>query len=981
MYPFGVEIKHVVPIGSHLAVITNDCHLMMTESTPPFKRVSCDKLYKGNTPTSIPIAHCAASTNGEFLVCCGYVGNAVVASFDSEDKPTIKTIKFPENFIIHSAIATEMPEYFAFLISSIETNQKHIIKIDVNDSKLFEHIEVDNDSRELISVFNNEGYAKQYLFTDHKFKAGVFQGVVEVPIEAPVASYFSNMAGELAYQLTNGKIYVCDPKDFQITPRGELPLISHFCPLPNDLLLCVAEHGDAFVVQVAHTSGLCNNSINFEYFPRTPIPLMPVISNAQFVENDMVVCSGVGKYTNIVTISNTIPHTISQIDYNQQEYFSRNCPTFKQLSKFPNHQLQLFALQEGILVSTPKATVSVTGSFSKALQSQKTIKAGVFNGETVQIHDHGIACLTSGKQWYSDNILVAAEITNDMIVVCEPTGDVSLLGTDLTVVAKTNIPAAKCFCFCDELLAVASDSDKGTAIITIYSKDLTPTDNVLQLTTPVNSMVYIEEQNALFASAFSGNVNKYAFDNLGNIVQSTQTILTTAVPASLLKFHDSVLIIADKVFYFFGDELFAMRLDTEEIIAAASLPNEKSFVILTKNDKLQQIDVENTENDVNRVLFPVSQMPRRVIVDGKRSYIICRSNRGLNTISSIVVIDKEINLGTYPTKTYEMGIEVTSLTVLPGHCIIVCTNNYHKNTWSLTKYDCTNPTCFVEIISKKQFGLQSPQAVTYVPSQKAILYSRAGDQSSLMGVDEDLKSDWKFRIVFNSFSMLTVINNTVWCASSMDRVSAIKFITDSKTQTQKTILATEAMPRQATAIVGLDDNSVAVGDKFGGITILRLSDDFAVDIPWKFATSSTALIQYSEGQKKPIPLDVGRIDRVASFMVGEMVTSLMVSPASKTLYYTTLLGQIGVLIPISNEEEFNSLASVETQTEKACSNFFGLMYPKAIDSGRMGILNCDMIEMLRLLQESDQERIEQGLKIHKEAIMGLICRLKASAKF
>lgn len=991
LYPFGVEIRHVVRIGSHLAVITNNCELLMTESTPPFKRVSYHKLYTGNTPTKKPIAYCAASTSGEYMVCCGFHGQAIVASYDSEDNPSLKTISLRDDFIIHSAIPTINPDIFAFLISTLNTKHKYIIKIDVNEAKLIEKTDVPEDSRELIAVFNGEGYAQHYLFTDTKFIAGVFGDKFEFDIPAPVASYFSNMMGELAFQLTNGQIFVCKPPDnsypqYTITDRGKLPLISIFCPLPNDLLLCVAEHGDAFVIQISHTSGL-SNSFKFDIFPKTQIPLIPVISHAQFVGRNMVVCSGVGQNTNIFTIRNTIPNQYTPITFDRNQFSRANCSIFTQRTTRPNELLQLFRLEGDItIVSTPKASVVISQNRLN-IMSSRTIKAGIFNNENIQIHQKGIICFTSGKEWMSESEISCAEIGTDSIVIGEPGGRVALFDQDLKVKAITNIPGARCFCFCSDILAVASDAENKTATITLYSKDLTPSDNVLQPNSTVNSMVYIEDQQALFASAMSGTVYKYMFDNNNGMMNLlTQQILTANTAPTLIKFHESVLIVADRVFYFTGDELLAMRIDVEDIVAVAENPgNPSTFYALTKQERLIAVEVKNPEQDVQRDPFPVDCQPRRVIVDGNRAYVLCRSGKGTDFNSSIVVVDNDASYETLPTKRFERGIEITSIAALPNNNIVVCWNNPLENTWSLTKYDCTNPTNFQEVVTKKNPGLCSPCAITYLPSMNLLLYSKNSDHPTLYGMNADRPVDTGiFKLAFTAISLLTVTNNTVWCASASDRVFALKItMRDGKVSYN---ISAEAMPRQATAIVGLDDNSVAVGDKFGGITILRLSDDFAVDTPWKYANNnfgSIALLETSNssGEYKKASLPIGRIDRVASFMVGEMVTSIMVLPKSNTVYYTTLLGQIGVLIPISNEEEFNNLASVETQTEKACSNTFGLMYPKAIDSGRMGILNCDMIEMLSELDDYDQERIANGLNIKKEWVIGLICRLKATAKF
>ena len=169
IYPFGAEIRFVIPIGNHLAVITATNLLLMVESKPPFKRVIVKELSFGCSPLTSPIAFCTASASGENLVACGYAGQAVVASFDSSDTPTLTNITLPDNIVVHSVVATQNPEEFIMLITVLSSMKKYLIKINVNDNNVSQYTLVSPTVRQLVTVFDQDNYGKQYLFADNQF--------------------------------------------------------------------------------------------------------------------------------------------------------------------------------------------------------------------------------------------------------------------------------------------------------------------------------------------------------------------------------------------------------------------------------------------------------------------------------------------------------------------------------------------------------------------------------------------------------------------------------------------------------------------------------------------------------------------------------------------------------------------------------------------------------------------------------------------
>ena len=119
-----------------------------------------------------------------------------------------------------------------------------------------------------------------------------------------------------------------------------------------------------------------------------------------------------------------------------------------------------------------------------------------------------------------------------------------------------------------------------------------------------------------------------------------------------------------------------------------------------------------------------------------------------------------------------------------------------------------------------------------------------------------------------------------------------------KAENQLVIFADDSTPRWTTCQCVLDWNTVAIGDKFGNITIQRLHKHVTDDVQ---DDPSGQKAIWSRGNLNGA---AQKTDKIASIYVGEMVTSIqkatMVSGASEALIYTTLSGSIAMLVPFSS---------------------------------------------------------------------------------
>ncbi|CAD6195500.1 unnamed protein product [Caenorhabditis auriculariae] len=142
-----------------------------------------------------------------------------------------------------------------------------------------------------------------------------------------------------------------------------------------------------------------------------------------------------------------------------------------------------------------------------------------------------------------------------------------------------------------------------------------------------------------------------------------------------------------------------------------------------------------------------------------------------------------------------------------------------------------------------------------------------------------------------------------------DVQESIHFLRYRKVDNQLVIFADDTTPRYVTCVCVLDYHTVAVGDKFGNVALLRLPERVNEDIQ-EDPTASRSMwdrgVLNGASQK---------VDLVANFYVGDMVTSLqktsLVPGASEALVYTTIGGAIGCFVTFLSKDELDFFTNLE----------------------------------------------------------------------
>lgn len=124
------------------------------------------------------------------------------------------------------------------------------------------------------------------------------------------------------------------------------------------------------------------------------------------------------------------------------------------------------------------------------------------------------------------------------------------------------------------------------------------------------------------------------------------------------------------------------------------------------------------------------------------------------------------------------------------------------------------------------------------------------------------------------------------------------------------LFADDVAPRWLTASAALDATTVAGADKFGNIFVTRLPQEVSEDVDDSQLLSSAAGSESLALNGAP-----SKSDEVVQYHVGETVTSLqkvVLAPGcAEVLLYTTIMGGIGALLPLSSKDDLELLQALE----------------------------------------------------------------------
>lgn len=992
-YPLYVPITWCCIVGEHIAAVTADAHLLMLESTPPFSRVSCHQMTTKYTPSTIPVAHCATSSSGEYLVACGFTENLVLVTFDSDDTPSLQKMKLPD-FYVYAIAPTQDPSIFAFLVST-KTGARFLIHFELYDFTEVNRTRVQDDSISITSVFNEEGYSQLVLFTSDKII--IENSDISYDVDARVYSWFFTPSGEIILQLMNQNIIGIKVNTECLVKKGSLPLISTFCHLSNNLLLCVSEEHDSFFLPISSLSIMKTGSVDFDLLPRTSIPLTPRITSAIFHDNSLIVLSGGNGDSNhylISAIYNTISHSLNEVDINATE-------NLIQTSIGKDQQIRFFsAPNDCLVVSSDKISVLLKGDLN--ISPNPTIALSTFGDSILQVHIEGLR-LMNGKEYMapSGSLVTAATIGEGYCIASFEDDIVRLFDKSLVPIVEKKIPNAHAFAFCLNNVAIAAEPlEGGNSTVTLYSLDLIPTDDVGQLKSRAYVMLFQQSSNELFVSTVNGAVSRWMIgDDFSN---SCAQIYQGEIPPLLLPYSDCVLIASNETYLFNGFQLLSIGIKQLRGICSVITSNptidqnsnalEKIYV-LDETDKIRVISLDVGEKDLTLRSQPLSEMPRKVANLDKNS-VICITrhfykDRNAQRSSLLVVKPTTEFLDIQTTIDFQEAFHdhgmISVEAITENEIAIGFINNIQVYSLIIIKIIENSITnVYYEKFPDPPFSIRKSENVVFVGIGPQLNYLRKNQNITEGDNNNDNESEMHNQYLKESLdvylpsviSFIEVSKGIIWLADRIESIFAYRYVYNEKTDRIESVklIAVDTSPRQITSMTLINENCVVVGEKRGTITILRLpNDDIGKeDLKWRESPLPDRGISLNG--------PVGQLVKIASYCVSEAVTSLLVS-SKGAIFYTTLLGQIGAFIPLDKDEDYLMLLNAEMVMERLSTEEFGLTMSRRFPMEKICVVSTDVLDLIEHLSRTSQEKFETATNCHLQSLFGLTCMIKQRAKF
>lgn len=212
------------------------------------------------------------------------------------------------------------------------------------------------------------------------------------------------------------------------------------------------------------------------------------------------------------------------------------------------------------------------------------------------------------------------------------------------------------------------------------------------------------------------------------------------------------------------------------------------------------------------------------------------------------------------------------------------------------------------------------------------------------------------RVCANLHVFLTEVVNRAFLGDMMQSVHIVRY---DATSNRLVLAANDPNPRPIVSQELLDWNTLAVGDKFGNISVLRLprgSDVGAVDL-----TGQRALWDSTREDSAP------RLEQLCHYYVGEVVTGMtrssLVAGGAESLIYVTVSGRIGALVPFTSRDDVEFFSQLEASLRMEVHRPTG-RDPQAYRSYYapvMHVVDGDLCDAFNALRHEEQSKIAEKL--------------------
>ncbi|KAK8791095.1 hypothetical protein WA158_005726 [Blastocystis sp. Blastoise] len=195
-----------------------------------------------------------------------------------------------------------------------------------------------------------------------------------------------------------------------------------------------------------------------------------------------------------------------------------------------------------------------------------------------------------------------------------------------------------------------------------------------------------------------------------------------------------------------------------------------------------------------------------------------------------------------------------------------------------------------------------------------------------------------------------------------DLAESFTFLKYRKESNQLVIFSDSPLPRSITAACVLDYHSIVAADKMGNIFIERI--DPKTDDNVNNPTGNKVL--WDTGFLNGAP---NKNQLVASIHIGEIVTSLqkttLLKGGDELILYTTILGKIGVLLPLSSRSDSHDFIHIEMWMRESQPSLCGrdIIAFRSLYNPIKSVIDGDLCELFNTLKYEDQYNIASALSL------------------
>eukprot|EP01127_Copromyxa_protea_P000185 TRINITY_DN10178_c0_g1_i1.p1 TRINITY_DN10178_c0_g1~~TRINITY_DN10178_c0_g1_i1.p1 ORF type:complete len:1210 (+),score=264.17 TRINITY_DN10178_c0_g1_i1:41-3631(+) len=207
---------------------------------------------------------------------------------------------------------------------------------------------------------------------------------------------------------------------------------------------------------------------------------------------------------------------------------------------------------------------------------------------------------------------------------------------------------------------------------------------------------------------------------------------------------------------------------------------------------------------------------------------------------------------------------------------------------------------------------------------------------------------------------------SLWTQQDMivvgDLQQSYTFVKYNRPDNRFIMVCDDVIPRWLSAGTLLDNTTIAAGDKFGNIFVLRMPDHVAQQME-EDPTAASLPYQHRHIIGAPYKLEL-----ICNFYVGESITKVIktsLTPGgTEVILYTTISGTVGVLVPFTSREDVDLFSHLEMALRQQKLSVVGRdhMSFRSYYAPVKGVIDGDLCEQYATLSDELKAKIADDLQ-------------------